>query len=62
MCIFFITGDGSPNYFFNNKHWRLFSGNEGCTEPRVLIAHHILHLHPKAKIIIIYRDPVERCV
>ncbi|XP_070182266.1 carbohydrate sulfotransferase 15-like [Littorina saxatilis] len=55
-----IAGDASPSNFFDNDHWPIYAGNQGCTEPRVLAAHHILHLNPKAKVILIFRDPVER--
>ncbi|PVD34276.1 hypothetical protein C0Q70_05545 [Pomacea canaliculata] len=55
-----IVGDGSPSYFFDNRHWPLIPGNERCTEPRVTVASHIHHLYPKAKIILILRNPVDR--
>ncbi|KAK7480774.1 hypothetical protein BaRGS_00027940, partial [Batillaria attramentaria] len=55
-----VEGDGSPSYFFDNRNWSLIPGNERCTEPRVTVASHIHHLYPKAKIIFILRNPVDR--
>ncbi|KAL8612525.1 hypothetical protein ACOMHN_053590 [Nucella lapillus] len=55
-----IVGDGSPSYFFDNRNWQLMPGNEGCEEPRVTVASHLRHLYPKARLIFILRNPVER--
>ncbi|XP_076468967.1 carbohydrate sulfotransferase 15-like [Babylonia areolata] len=55
-----ICGDGSPSYFYDNYFWKLYSGNENCTEPRVILAHHLFHLNPRLKIVMIIRHPVDR--
>ncbi|XP_076468255.1 carbohydrate sulfotransferase 15-like [Babylonia areolata] len=55
-----IVGDGSPSYFFDNRNWPLMPGNEGCEEPRVTVGSHLHHLYPKARIIFLLRNPVDR--
>ncbi|PVD22329.1 hypothetical protein C0Q70_18139 [Pomacea canaliculata] len=55
-----ITMDGSPSYFYDSYEWLRFSGNEGCSEPRVILPSHIYHLNPRVKIILIFRHPVQR--
>ena len=45
-----------------NSHWRYLPGNENCDEPKYVILDYIHHFLPRAKIIIIFRDPVERYV
>ena len=55
-----LPGDASPSYFYDNYHWPEYSGNEGCTEPRVILANHIRHLNPDVRIILIIRHPVKR--
>ncbi|XP_076455667.1 carbohydrate sulfotransferase 15-like [Babylonia areolata] len=55
-----ICGEGSPSYFYDNYNWKLYSGNENCTEPRVILAHHLFHLNPRLKIVMIIRHPVHR--
>ncbi|KAK7102532.1 uncharacterized protein [Littorina saxatilis] len=55
-----ICGDASPSQFYDNNEWPLYSGNEGCTEPRIILANHLHHLNPDVKIILIIRHPVER--
>ncbi|XP_076468966.1 carbohydrate sulfotransferase 15-like [Babylonia areolata] len=55
-----ICGDASPSYFYDNYFWKLYSGNENCTEPRVILAHHLFHLNPRLKIVMIIRHPVDR--
>ena len=55
-----IIGDGSPSYMFDNRQWPRVPGNEGCSEPRVTVASHIHHLNPKARILFILRNPVDR--
>ena len=55
-----ISGEGSPSYLYVNDHWRYLPGNEHLDEPKYVILDYIQHLLPKAKIIVIFRDPVER--
>ncbi|KAK7468150.1 hypothetical protein BaRGS_00036614 [Batillaria attramentaria] len=44
-------GDGTPDTFLNHKLlWGTLSGNEGCSEPRVIHASHIVSVLPKAKL------------
>ncbi|KAK7087190.1 carbohydrate sulfotransferase 15-like [Littorina saxatilis] len=53
-----VVGDGSPTYFWRNFHWDEYRGNEGCTEPRVVIPDAIQQILPQAKIIISFRNPI----
>ncbi|PVD32533.1 hypothetical protein C0Q70_07973 [Pomacea canaliculata] len=55
-----ITGDGSPSYFYDSLQWQRYPGNENCTEPRMLLPHHIRHLYHEARIILSFRHPVSR--
>ncbi|KAK7468149.1 hypothetical protein BaRGS_00036613 [Batillaria attramentaria] len=44
-------GDGTPDTFLNHKLlWGALSGNEGCSEPRVIHTSHIVSVLPKAKL------------
>ncbi|KAK7482399.1 hypothetical protein BaRGS_00026321 [Batillaria attramentaria] len=56
----YISGDATPSYFYDSYEWKQFSGNENCTEPRVILANQIRHLYPEAKVILIVRHPVNR--
>lgn len=60
LAALFIAVDGSPSYFYDSYEWLRFSGNEGCSEPRVILPSHIYHLNPRVKIILIFRHPVQR--
>lgn len=55
-----IFGDGSPSYLWDMHHWDKLAGNEGCTEPRVVIGQHINHVFSDAKMILIFRNPTPR--
>ncbi|GFN93199.1 carbohydrate sulfotransferase 15 [Plakobranchus ocellatus] len=55
-----VLADGSPTYYFSSFNWPLMPGNEGCQEPRVTAMSHIHHLWPKAKLILVLRNPVTR--
>ena len=56
----FISGDASPDYLSINTRWREMPGNAGLDEPRYVILDYIKRLLPKAKILVSFRDPVDR--
>ena len=58
--VLLLPVDATPSYFYDSGEWPLYSGNEGCTEPRVILATHIRHLNPDVRIILIFRHPVRR--
>ena len=55
-----FSGDYSIQAINEVFEWPQYSGNEGCSEPRVINANHIRHLNPDVKIIVIMRHPVQR--
>lgn len=55
-----ITGEASPSNLHLNNHWRHLPGNENLTEPRYVILDYLHHFLPKAKILILFRDPTDR--
>ena len=55
-----VAVDGSPSYLWNYDGWWRIPANQGLSEPRVVQAHTIKALVPKAKVIAILRDPTER--
>ena len=56
----FVVVDGSASTLWDNFPWRSLPGNENKTEPVVLNAHHIRHLTPGVKILVILRNPIDR--
>ncbi|KAK7505123.1 hypothetical protein BaRGS_00003693, partial [Batillaria attramentaria] len=55
-----ISGDGTTDVFHSHRlFWGHLSGNENCSEPRVLEANHIIHLIPNARFIFLFRNPVD---
>ena len=58
-CLIF-SGEGSPSNLHLNSHWDFLPGNENLEEPKYVILDYIHHFLPKAKIIIIFRDPIDR--
>ena len=62
FAMFLFTGDASPSNLHLNSHWRYLPGNEKNDEPKYVILDYIKHILPKAKIIIVFRDPIERFV
>ncbi|XP_052254568.1 carbohydrate sulfotransferase 15-like [Dreissena polymorpha] len=55
-----ITGEASPSNLHNNSQWQTMPGNENADEPRYVILDYIHHILPAAKIIITFRDPIDR--
>ena len=60
LFIYCFAGEASPSNLHLNNHWRHLPGNENLTEPRYVILDYIHHFLPKAKIIILFRDPIDR--
>ena len=60
IVIIIIVGEASPSNLHLNSHWRYLPGNEQLDEPKYVILDYIQHILPKAKIILIFRDPIER--
>jgi len=56
----YISGEGSPSNLHLNSHWRELPGNEFLSEPKYVILDYIHHLIPRAKIIVIFRNPIDR--
>ncbi|XP_060604577.1 carbohydrate sulfotransferase 15-like, partial [Ruditapes philippinarum] len=52
--------DGSTGTYYMHTGWDHLEGNEYLDEPRYTNFHFIKQLTPNAKLIIIFRDPVER--
>ena len=57
-----FAGEASPSNLHLNSHWRYLPGNENLDEPKYVILDYIHHFLPRAKMIIIFRDPVDRFV
>jgi hypothetical protein len=57
-----MVGDGTPSYVYDFEGWEKMAGNKGLLEPRYTIADIIHQLTPQARIILIFRDPVDRCL
>ncbi|XP_053395613.1 carbohydrate sulfotransferase 15-like [Mercenaria mercenaria] len=52
--------EGSPSNLHLNTHWKHLPGNENLDEPKYVILDYIHHFIPQAKILITFRDPVDR--
>ena len=59
-CGISLSGDGSPSNLDLNEHWPYLPGNEGLKEPKYVHLDYIHHVLPMAKVIVIFRNPVER--
>ncbi|XP_076448652.1 carbohydrate sulfotransferase 15-like [Babylonia areolata] len=55
-----VFGDFSPSYLWDPGNWPRLDGNHGCIEPRVIVAQHIRHLYPGARVILSLRHPTSR--
>ena len=60
--LFNVLVEGNPGLFSEDRQtWHNdLIGNHNCFEPRILNSQYIKHLLPNVKVIIIYRDPVDR--
>lgn len=58
----FFEGEGSPSNLHLNTHWRHLPGNENLDEPKYVILDYIHHYIPQARIVVIFRNPVDRWV
>jgi len=47
--------------FWDNYEWQKFPENAGQTEPKYVVADYIHHIIPDVKLILILRNPVDRC-
>ncbi|XP_046578781.1 carbohydrate sulfotransferase 15-like [Haliotis rubra] len=56
----YVIADATPGYFSLNDFWDMLPGNEGCTEPCVTNADVTHHLNPRAKLLLILRNPTTR--
>ncbi|XP_046578789.1 carbohydrate sulfotransferase 15-like [Haliotis rubra] len=52
--------DATPTHFSTHGFWDMLPGNEGCAEPCVTDADVIHHLNPRAKLLLILRNPTTR--
>lgn len=52
--------DGSSQYFWEHDGWEAIPPNLNQSEPVVTLIHGLHALNPKAKVIIMLRDPVDR--
>ncbi|KAK3586033.1 hypothetical protein CHS0354_033159 [Potamilus streckersoni] len=57
---YLVTGDGTPMDFWDFSGWTDISQNYGLLEPNFLTPHLIRHVNPDVKMILIFRDPMER--
>ncbi|XP_067671765.1 carbohydrate sulfotransferase 15-like [Haliotis asinina] len=55
-----VIGDATPTHFSTHGFWDMLPGNEGCAEPRVTDADVIHHVNPRAKLLLILRNPTTR--
>jgi N-acetylgalactosamine 4-sulfate 6-O-sulfotransferase len=55
-----VMGEKSPTNLNVNNHWKELPGNEFLKEPRYVNLDYIHHFLPDVKIIILFRNPVER--
>ena len=55
-----ITVDGTVSTFWENYKWWKEERNQGLEEPAVVLPHYLHHVHPGARIIVLFRNPVER--
>ncbi|KAL8591614.1 hypothetical protein ACOMHN_030500 [Nucella lapillus] len=55
-----IVGDHSVDTVWDNSGWRHLPANTNCSVPRVLTADVVRHLNPRAKVMVIVRNPTER--
>ncbi|XP_067671766.1 carbohydrate sulfotransferase 15-like [Haliotis asinina] len=56
----YVIGDATPNHFSTHGFWGMLPGNEGCAEPCVTDADVIHHVNPRAKLLLILRNPTTR--
>ncbi|KAJ8317755.1 hypothetical protein KUTeg_005659 [Tegillarca granosa] len=57
----YITGEASVSMMWDNDDWQHFPENQNSTyEPKYVIPDYVHHVIPKAKIIIILRNPTDR--
>ena len=57
---FTIIGDGSTTIINLDHRWKTMPGNVGLKEPKYVILDYIHKFLPKAKLIMVVRDPVDR--
>ncbi|CAL1528591.1 unnamed protein product, partial [Lymnaea stagnalis] len=55
-----IALDSSASYSWDNNYWELVTENTGCTEPAYLTSDLLAKVNPKAKIMMLMREPVSR--
>ncbi|XP_050400962.1 carbohydrate sulfotransferase 15 [Patella vulgata] len=55
-----ITGTATPSDFWDNDLWHYDMYNTHLDEPAIITPHHLYHINPKSKFIIIFRNPAER--
>ncbi|ELT97144.1 hypothetical protein CAPTEDRAFT_193481 [Capitella teleta] len=55
-----ITGDDTPSHFYEFDGRFKMTANRGLAEPKYILANIIHQITLKAKIILIFRDPVDR--
>lgn len=55
-----IIGDFTPTTGFIYPKWRTVIGNEGLSEPKYTVAHHLHGVYPKTKFIFVMRNPMTR--
>ena len=58
----FLVGEASPSIFWEASHWKELPENRGLDEPKYVTAHYVKHIVPDVKIIVILRNPTDRCV
>ena len=56
----FDSGEASVSLFWDNSDWEKFPENRNQSEPLYIIPHYIHHIIPDVKLILMFRDPVER--
>ena len=55
-----IVDDGSSQYFWEHDGWEVIPINQGQSEPRVTLIDSLHRVTPNAKVIMMFRDPLER--
>ena len=55
-----MSDDGTSQYFWEHDGWEVIPANQGQSEPKVTLIDGLHRINPKAKVIVMFREPTER--